>query len=178
MEAIVDLGAHANFVSPLVADQIDQESSRLANREVRAINNVVIVEKSDAVQSTTTLYMEGFEDQKFTAITAPITQHEVILRLPWLQKVNPNIQWDTMEVRPRLDPTSILKTPVLLEEDDDEDIALEINRVTLHSKDLDFLDNLYNAVDIGIEEEANEEAEFVLPEKFKEFAPMFSKQAA
>jgi hypothetical protein len=102
--ALVDLGATYNFISQAVADRLSLEAVRAGRRKKqKKLPLPIITVNGETLRATAVVrQMVRMRDSAGTKqshainfVVADIAHYDLILRMAWLQKQNPDIHWDT-----------------------------------------------------------------------------------
>ncbi len=96
--ALVDSGATYNFISQVVADQLGPEAVRKHKPPppIAAVNGEPIC--TTAIIRQIVLMRDSArakQSHTINFVVADIAHYDMILGMAWLQKQNPDIQWDT-----------------------------------------------------------------------------------
>ena len=166
---LIDCGGSANFVSRKLISRLNLIPEDIYAPAVRGINNVLIDDACLDGYFTLTITLGSIIHRGlFRAINC--TDYDIILGLPWLEKHNPIIDWQTKQILPRTARHEIqpMRPDLLLRTLDEEDTIMMIK---LCSTDLDEDD----------EDEVNPEAPkstVVLPPEYAEFEDVFNQTEA
>ncbi|KAF5201367.1 hypothetical protein FRX31_009046, partial [Thalictrum thalictroides] len=73
----------------------------LLNKSISTFNGSIVVASHDSYESPLLTKVPGLSEGEINFVEVPIESHEVILGIPWLETVNPNIDWVTKSVSSR-----------------------------------------------------------------------------
>jgi hypothetical protein len=102
--ALVDLGATYNFISQAVADRLGLEAVRAGRRKkqkkllppITTVNGETLRTTAVVRQMVQMCNSTGTKrSHAINFVVADIAHYDLILGMAWLQKQNPDIQWDT-----------------------------------------------------------------------------------
>jgi len=90
LQALIDSGATLNFINEWIVTQLNLKTeSRPSTRVTLADGRLLTY----SARQVTLEYTVAGVDQRDTFLVAPIGDHSLILGMPWLERVNPRIDW-------------------------------------------------------------------------------------
>ncbi|KAI0990992.1 hypothetical protein K3495_g17195, partial [Podosphaera aphanis] len=71
------------------------------NKNISSFNGEIVVPANESYEASLLVNIPGLHEGNVNFVEAPIKPHQVILGLPWLESVNPDIDWISKTVRHR-----------------------------------------------------------------------------
>ena len=102
LQALLDSGATLNFVNETIVKNLALKTTPCAPTKVTLADGRVL---THATRQTTLHYYIANVPQEDTFLVAPMGDHSIILGMPWLERVNPQIDWPTKTVDFSSSPT-------------------------------------------------------------------------
>lgn len=147
-------------------NRVPGRNKNFLNKPILTFNGEIAVDASDTYESSLFTDIPGLSVGQTNFVEAPINTHSAILGLPWLEKVNPDIDWKHKTIRPRANCQETF-------------ITLPTSNNYIH------LDDTYDSEHVGIQVNAissydaqAENVNMVLPNNLKFMAEVFSKTNA
>ncbi|KAI0991519.1 hypothetical protein K3495_g16668, partial [Podosphaera aphanis] len=99
---LVDGASHVNACIPRIMRQIPSYNKKFLKKPILTFNGEIAVDASDAYESSLFIEVPGLSTGQAKFVEAPIKTYTAILGLPWLETVNPDINWINKTVKPRI----------------------------------------------------------------------------
>src|SRR5947207_4688540 len=100
LQAMIDSGAALTFIHGLIVQQFSLKTTPCQTARVTLADGRVL---THATRQVTLHYHIANVPQEDTFLVAPIGDHSIILGMPWLERVNPQIDW----------PSKMVESPLL-----------------------------------------------------------------
>jgi hypothetical protein len=178
-KALVDLGATDNFMHPAFAKQMGLGLQELPTpKKIFNIDNTS--NKSGMITQFLDLNVQtNGTNKEMRFLVTDIGHEEVLLGYPWLATFEPRFNWKSVVIDERtlpiiisfVNPRILKRQPIIaagLSEDTKQSIVRQLE-MECHVRSV--------ATDLAIEA-GTEQHEATLPEEYKEFARLFSDEAA
>ena len=94
--ALLDSGATLNFIHESIVPQLSLETTACTPTLVSLANGELLTR---ATRQTTLSYTIAGVKHRDTFLVAPIGSHSIILGMPWLERVNPPIDWRSKTIK-------------------------------------------------------------------------------
>src|SRR5204862_4683990 len=96
LQAMIDSGATLNFIHEFIVQQLSLKTTPCQTTRVTLADGRVL---THATRQVTLRYHIANVPQEDTFLVAPIGDHSIILGMPWLERVNPQMDWPTKTVQ-------------------------------------------------------------------------------
>ncbi|KAI0998192.1 hypothetical protein K3495_g10001 [Podosphaera aphanis] len=98
---LVDGAAEVNACVPKIMESCPNRIKTPLNKHISSFNGGIVVPADESYESTLLVSLPGLYQGNVKFVEAPIKSHQVILGLPWLESVNPDIDWISKTIRHR-----------------------------------------------------------------------------
>jgi hypothetical protein len=95
LQALINSGATLNFINEWIVNQLKLKTEPCASTRVTFANGRPV---THSARQVTLEYTVAAVAQRNIFLIAPIGDHSLILGIPWLERVNPRINWRTKSV--------------------------------------------------------------------------------
>ena len=90
LQALIDSGATLNFINEWIVTQLNLKTEPCPSTRVTLADGRIL---THSARQVTLEYTVAGVSQLDTFLVAPIGDHSLILGMPWLERVNPRIDW-------------------------------------------------------------------------------------
>ena len=90
LQALIDSGATLNFINEWIVTQLNLKTESCPSTRVTLADGRLL---THSARQVTLEYTVAGVPQLDTFLVAPIGDHSLILGMPWLERVNPRIDW-------------------------------------------------------------------------------------
>ncbi|KAI0992845.1 hypothetical protein K3495_g15339, partial [Podosphaera aphanis] len=165
---LVDGAAQVNACVAKVMDKNPNRNKIPLNKSITTFNGKVAVSANESYESPLYTNIPGLSKGYINFVEAPIQSHTAILGIPWLEQVNPDIDWSTKTVHCResnpTHPDTNTYTPEDIVNDNEGPIIDEILELRINS--------------LLSEDAQAENDEMKLPNNLEFMQEVFSKSSA
>ena len=95
LQALIDSGATLNFINEWIVNQLKLKTEPCPSTRVTLADGRLL---THSARQVTLEYTVAGVAQRDIFLVAPIGDHSLILGMPWLERVNPRIDWRTKSV--------------------------------------------------------------------------------
>ncbi|VDB84221.1 Bgt-51378 [Blumeria graminis f. sp. tritici] len=115
VHALVDSGAEDNFINKNILPELQIQKSTPLSQPIIAADGHIIVPSDKARIVEVEYKFNDLAKGQFSFVPAPLKHQDVILGYPWLQRLNPNIDWITgkIECNNLIPQKRPIKTPII-----------------------------------------------------------------
>ena len=108
LQALIDSGATLNFINEWIVTQLNLKTEPCPSTRVTLADGRLL---THSARQVTLEYTVAGVSQLDTFLVAPIGDHSLILGMPWLERVNPRIDWRIKSVDADNFPSSPSSSP-------------------------------------------------------------------